>query len=74
MMISSAAAVGLFRSMPKKPARALEIPIVVCPVCEKRQPMTIKSISPHLRTRDGVDVEFSCATCGALERKNVKPA
>jgi hypothetical protein len=26
-----------------------------------------------LRIRDGVDVEYSCTTCGASERKTVKP-
>lgn len=73
-MISSAAAAGRARSMPEEPAPGLDVPIVVCPVCEKRRPMTIKSITPHLRVRDGVDVEYRCTMCGASERKAVKPA
>ena len=73
MTIPSAAATSLLRSMPRKPAPALDIPIVLCPVCEKRRPMTIKAIVPHLRMRDGADVEFRCMACGALERKTVKP-
>jgi hypothetical protein len=46
---------------------------VLCPVCEKHRPMTIKSITPHLRLRNGAEVEFFCAMCGASEQRTVKP-
>jgi hypothetical protein len=71
---ASAAAAGLFGSMPRRPGPVLDIPIVLCPACEKRRPMTIRRITPHMRARDGSEVEYGCATCGASERKTVKPA
>jgi hypothetical protein len=74
MTIPSAAAARLFQALPSSPTTLLDIPIVVCPACEKRRPMTIKSITPHMRQRNGAEVEYSCAECGARERKTVKPA
>jgi hypothetical protein len=73
MTITSAASTSRFKSMPRKSAVELDVPIVLCPNCEKPRPMTIKAIVPHLRMRDGAEVEYSCAECGALERKTVKP-
>ncbi len=74
MMARLAAATRLFRTMPAKAAQELDIPIVFCPDCKKHRPMPIKTIVPHLRTRDGADVEYVCATCGASERMTVVPA
>ena len=64
----------LFRAMPAKSAPELDIPIVFCPDCKKHRPMTIKTIVPYLRMRDGAEVQYACATCGASERLTVKPA
>lgn len=48
-----------------------DIPIVVCQACRK-QPMVIKSIVPHLRSRDGVDVEYFCPRCRVVEKTTLK--
>jgi hypothetical protein len=72
-MTHSSAAAGLFGSIARKPQPELDIPIVTCPSCEKRRPMTIKRIVPHMRKGDGAKVEFRCATCGMTERRTVKP-
>jgi hypothetical protein len=72
-MTHSAATAGLFRSMARTPSPELDIPLVTCPVCEKRRPMTIKSIVPRMRASDGADVEYLCAACGATHRQAVKP-
>ena len=69
-----AATTRLFRAIPVKSTRELDIPILFCPDCKKHRPMTIKTIVPRLRMRDGVDVEFVCAACGASERTTVTPA
>lgn len=74
MSAQLAAATGLFRAMPAKSVPELDIPIVFCPDCTKRRPMTIKTIVPYLRMRDSADVEYVCVTCGASERLTVKPA
>lgn len=74
MLTPSTAVVDFFWSVPGKSAPILDIPIVVCPACEKRCPMTIKSISPRMRMRDGAVVEYFCATCGVSQRKTVKPS
>lgn len=74
MTNASAATSRLFGSIPKRQIPALDVPIVLCPACEKRRPMTIRRINPHLRGRDGSDVEYGCATCGVSERRTVKPA
>lgn len=67
-------ATRLFRAVPAKSAPELDIPILFCPDCKKRRPMTIKTIVPYLRMRDGAEVQYVCATCGASERLTVKPA
>jgi hypothetical protein len=72
-MTSSMATAGLFRSMARRPQPEFDIPIVTCPRCEKRRPMTIKRIVPHMRKSDGAEVEYRCATCGMTERKRVEP-
>jgi hypothetical protein len=69
-----AATTWLFRPIPVQSAPGVTIPILFCPDCMKHRVMTIKTIVPHLRTRDGVDVEFVCAPCGASKRTTVKPA
>ena len=40
------------------------IPIIFCTACNKA-PMIAKTISQHLREKDGVDIEFACPRCGA---------
>jgi hypothetical protein len=72
--MTNASAARLFGSMPKQSTPAFDIPILLCPACEKRRPMTIKSVAQHLRARDGAEIEYRCATCGAFERKTIKPA
>ena len=46
-----------------KPSPA-DIPIIFCSACNKA-PMIAKTISQHLREKDGVDIEFACPRCGA---------
>jgi hypothetical protein len=65
---------GLFGAMARAPSPELDIPLLTCPVCEKRRPMTIKRISPRIRTSEGAKVEYQCAVCGEIERRIVKPA
>ena len=72
-MTRTSAAAGLLRSMARTPPPQLDIPLVTCPACEKRRPMTIKRVVPHLRASHGANVEFGCASCGAAERRTVRP-
>lgn len=72
-MTHAPAATDLFRRMARTSSPELDIPLVTCPVCEKRRPMTIKAIVPHMRASEGAEVEYSCTVCGAAERKTVKP-
>ncbi len=46
-----------------KPSPA-DIPIIFCSACNKA-PMIAKTISQHLREKDGVDIVFACPRCGA---------
>ena len=41
-----------------------DIPIIFCSACNKA-PMIAKTISQHLREKDGVDIVFACPRCGA---------
>ena len=72
-MTRTSAAAGLLRSMARTPPIELDIPLVTCPVCEKRRPMTIRKVLPHLRAGNGAVVEFGCASCGATERRTARP-
>jgi hypothetical protein len=72
-MTDSSAPTGLFRAMARAPSPELDIPLLSCPVCEKRRPMTIKSVSPRLRTSAGARVEYQCVMCGEIERRIAKP-
>jgi hypothetical protein len=72
-MTDSSASTGLFRSMARASSPVLDIPLVTCPICEKRRPMTIRRISHRMRTSDGAEVEYQCAVCGEVERRSVKP-
>jgi hypothetical protein len=72
-MTSSSTAAGLFRAIARRPSPELDIPLVTCPDCEKRRPMTIKKVVPHMRSSERAEVEYGCTECGATMRRTVKP-
>jgi RNase P subunit RPR2 len=57
--------------MAKPSSPHLDIPLVTCPDCEKRRPMTIKSV--RVRSGEGTEVEYACSACGTTERRIVRP-
>jgi DNA-directed RNA polymerase subunit RPC12/RpoP len=72
-MTYSSSAAGLLRAIARAPSPELDIPLVTCPDCAKRRPMTIRKVVPHMRASEGAEVEYACATCGKTERRSVKP-
>jgi hypothetical protein len=57
--------------MAQKPSGDLDIPIISCPVCVKRRPLTIKTIVPRMRAGGGARVAYLCFGCGATEHRTV---
>lgn len=63
---------GLLRAFAGTPSPELDIPLLTCPKCEKRRPMTIKRVVPRMRASEGAGVEYRCSSCGATEHRTVK--
>lgn len=48
-----------------------EMPLVSCPICEKKPLMVIRSVTPRGRTRTSA-VQFVCAGCGSTHEETVE--